>query len=78
MPKGYQHVNLTERTLIAEWRTDQLSLREIARRLQQSHGSISRELRRNRGSGDSYWPPGAQVIVRTRLQHRAFRERLKS
>ena len=47
MPKNYQHLDLTERILIAGWRNEQLSLRAIARRLQRSHASISRELRRN-------------------------------
>ncbi len=78
MPKRYQHLNLTERTLIAGWRHEQLSLREIARRLQRSHTSISRELRRNPWSGGPYWPPGAQILARARLQNRAARERLKS
>jgi len=78
MPKRYQHLDLTERTLIAGWRHDLLSLREIARRLQRSHASISRELRRNLWRGGSYWPPGAQILARARLQHRAYRERLKS
>ncbi len=53
MPKNYQHLDLTERTLIAGWRHDLLSLREIARRLQRSHASISRELRRNLWGGEA-------------------------
>ena len=47
MAKKYRHLDLTERTLISGWRNEQLSLREIARRLKRSHASISRELRRN-------------------------------
>lgn len=78
MPKRYRHLDLTERTLIAGWRNEALSLREIARRLQRSHASISRELRRNLWGGGPYWPPGAQLLARARLSNRAYRERLKS
>ena len=78
MAKRYRHLDLTERTLIFGWRHEQLSLREIARRLKRSHASISRELRRNLWSGGPYWPPGAQILARARLQNRAYRERLKS
>ncbi|MCZ6800763.1 MAG: IS30 family transposase [Nitrospirae bacterium] len=78
MPKNYQHLDLTERILISGWRNEQLSLRTIARRLQRSHASISRELRRNLWGGRQYWPPRAQILARARLQNRACRERLKS
>ena len=78
MAKTYQHLNLTERTLLAEWGKEPLSLREMACRLQRSHASLSRELRRNRWSRGSYWPPGAQILARARLQYRACRDRLKS
>ena len=50
----------------------------FARRLQRSHASISRELRRNLWGGRQYWPPRAQILARARLQNRACRERLKS
>jgi IS30 family transposase len=78
MPKRYKHLDLTERTLISGWRDEQLSLREIARRLKRNHASISRELRRNLWGGHQYWPRGAQILAFARLQNRASRERLKS
>ena len=78
MPKRYRHWDLTERTLISGWRHEQLSFREIARRLKRSHASISRELRRNRWGEGPYWPPGAQILAEARLQNRASRERLQS
>lgn len=78
MAMRYRHLDLTERTLIAGWRHEPLSLREIARRLKRSHATLSRELRRNRGSPGPYGPVGAQILARARLHHRASRERLKS
>lgn len=41
MAQRYQHFNLKERTLIYWWRKEDLSLREMARRLRRSHASIS-------------------------------------
>ena len=78
MAKRYRHLDLTERTLISGWRHEQLSLREIARRLKRSHATISRELQRNLWGGGQYWPPGAQILAGARLQNRAQHERLKS
>ena len=66
MAKSYKHLDLTERTLIAGLRNEQLSLREIARRLKRSHASISRELSRNLWGGRQYWPPGAQILAGAR------------
>ncbi len=74
----YRHFDHKERTLIYWWRKEKLSLREIGRRLRRSHSSISRELRRNRWCGQSYFPRGAQILATTRLRHRVKRDRLKS
>ena len=74
----YSHFDLKERTLIYWWRKEQLSLREMARRLRRSHTSLSRELRRNLWGGRFYYPRGAQIIYDWRLQDRVNRERLKT
>ncbi len=47
MTTHYSHLNKTERTLIKDWKNQWFSLREISRRLNRSHTTISRELRRN-------------------------------
>ena len=78
MDKCYRHFDHKERTLMYWWRKENLSLREIARRLRRSHTSISRELRRNRWCGQSYFPRGAQILAVSRVQRRAKRDRLKS
>ena len=78
MEQCYRHFDHKERTLIYWWRKEQLSLREIGRRLRRSHTSVSRELRRNRWCGKEYFPRGAQILAVSRLQRRAKRDRLKS
>ena len=78
MATSYRHFDHKERTLIYWWRNEQLSLREMARRLRRSHASISRELRRNLWCGRHYDPRGAQLLSTYRVQRRAKRERLKS
>ena len=78
MDKCYRHFDHKERTLMYWWRKENLSLREIARRLRRSHTSISRELRRNRWCGQSYFPRGAQILAASRIRRRAKRDRLKS
>ncbi len=78
MGQQYKHFNYAERALIYWWRKEHLSLREMGRRLQRSHGSISRELRRNLWCGQPYFPRGAQQLYDYRLQDRTTRPRLKS
>lgn len=78
MKQCYRHFDHKERTLIYWWKKEHLSLREIARRLRRSHTSISRELRRNRWCGQSYFPRGAQILSASRVQRQAKRDRLKS
>jgi len=78
MGKNYSHFDHKERTLIYWWRKEQLSLRDMARRLRRSHTSISRELKRNRWCGKEYFPRGAQMLYAYRMQRRAKRDRLKS
>ena len=78
MTKSYRHFDHKERTLIYWWRKENLSRREIARRLQRSPSSISRELRRNLWCGLRYFPRGAQILYNYRVHRRATRYRLKS
>lgn len=61
MAKKYKHLSMHERDQIAVWRGQGLSLREIARRLQRSPGTLSRELKRN----------GAPIYTACYLAHRA-------
>ncbi|MGB0911841.1 MAG: transposase [Nitrospirales bacterium] len=78
MEKQYRHLDHKERTLIYWWRNEQLTLREIGRRLRRSHTSISRELKRNAWRGKPYFSRGAQQLAACRLRHRATRDRLNS
>ena len=74
----YLHLNKTERILIKDWKNRGISLREIGRRLNRSHTTISRELRRNLWCGRHYYITGAQEIYEHRLKRRAKRYRLKT
>ena len=47
MPKTYNHLSSHERDLLAVYRSQGRSLRQIARLLGRDPGTISRELRRN-------------------------------
>ncbi|MFB3041885.1 MAG: transposase [Candidatus Poribacteria bacterium] len=78
MRKNYRYFDLKEGTFIYWWRKEHFSLREIARRVQRSHASISRKLRRNLWSGSHYYPRGAQLIADDRVPSRAKRCRLQS
>jgi len=81
MNSTYTHLSHFERGRIFEWRHYQkLSIREIARRLNRSHTTISRELKRNINKGyvPTYYPNIAQQKAEYRLSHRAQRDKLKS
>ena len=78
MATYYSHLNKTERTLIKDWKNQCISLREIGRRLNRSHTTISRELRRNLWCGRHYYIRGAQELYEYRLKRRARRYRLKT
>ncbi|GJL66591.1 MAG: hypothetical protein NPIRA05_15620 [Nitrospirales bacterium] len=54
MGKHDSHFDHKERTLIYWGRKEDLSFREMGRRLRRSHTSISRELKRNRWCGQAY------------------------
>lgn len=53
---SYQHLTLEERYVIAHLHMHKVSLREIARRLQRHHSTISRELKRNGPPAGAHWP----------------------
>ena len=58
---SYAQLTLEERFVIYHLRLYKLSIREIARRLNRSHSTISRELKRNAPIlGTVYWAVGAQ------------------
>ena len=78
MATYYTHLNKTERTLLKDWRNQGVSMREIGRRLNRSHTTISRELRRNLWCGKHYYIRSAQEFYERRLQQRAQRYRLKT
>jgi len=49
----YKHLSLQEREILAVWQGQEVSQREIARRLGRNQSSLSRELRRNIGGSGS-------------------------
>ena len=75
---AYKHLNYQERTLIKNWLNLGLSCREIGRRLNRSHTTISREIKRNLWCGRHYYIRGAQEFYEARLKKRAQRFRLKA
>jgi len=78
MGTHYTHIDKRERTLIKDWHNQGISRREIGRRLNRSHSTISRELRRNLWCGKHYYITGAQMLYERRLKQRARRYRLKN
>ena len=69
MSKSYQHLSRDERAAIAIGLEQGLSRRAIARRLNRSPGTISREVRRN-GGKRVYHP----ALARQRREARRFRQ----
>lgn len=58
--KGYSHLSLEEREKLYGWKQKGLSLREISRKLNRSHGTLVREFKRNMRYGRAYLPCVAQ------------------
>jgi IS30 family transposase len=56
---AYKRVTEMERTLVYRWKQAGFGIRDTARLLQRSASSISREIKRNKGSR-KYWPQQAQ------------------
>ena len=65
---SYEQLTLEERFVIYHLRLVRLSVREIARRLNRHHSTISRELKRNgaRYPGAVYWALSAQECAQQR------------
>ncbi|MBL4781977.1 MAG: IS30 family transposase [Porticoccaceae bacterium] len=78
MGAHYSHLDKRERTLLKAWHGQGLGMREMGRRLNRHHSTISRELRRNLWCGRDYYITGAEQIYAARLRRRAQRYRLKS
>ena len=78
MGRQFSHLDRRERTLIKSWHNEGISFREIGRRLNRSHSTISREMSRNLWCGKHYYIDGAEIIYRLRLKWRAERIRLKN
>ncbi len=79
MPITYCHLTKEERDLIAVWKSEERSFREIARCLGRDPGTISRELHRNAPPihPGYYLPHRAQARYDARNAARAQRPRLK-
>lgn len=75
----YTRISAEERRFIYEWRKDDLSLSEIARRLKRNKGSISREVGRNSGQkGYRYKQAQRQAETQaTRAGDRTFNEEMR-
>lgn len=58
----YKHLNIKERESIWEMKIKGYSMREIAQEVKRSAGTVSRELRRNKGG--KYWPSRAQKSMK--------------
>jgi len=61
-----RYLSHQERVAIADLRREGHSIREIARRIDRSHSSISRELRRNHSAQGPYRPEAAQLKATAR------------
>jgi len=61
MKNKYLRLSSTERQLIASWKKDGVSNKEIGRRLNRNTSTISREIKRNSWKGEIYEPLHAQA-----------------
>ncbi len=81
MTKEYRHLSLMERQLLFNWyHYQKKSMREIARLLDRSHSTISREIKRNMTTYyvPTYYPHPAHHQYLQRIRARARRTKLKS
>ena len=70
----YHYLNGIKFIILNIHECPRLSIREIAKRLNRSHTTISRELKRNSGCWcDQYYPNPAQFDANKRLSDRAKR-----
>jgi len=78
MEKGYRHLSLAERDRITEMKSDDMSLRAIAKELGRSPSTLSRELKRNStASYKIYLSHRAHERAVTRKKESGMRPRLK-
>ncbi len=73
----YHHLSLEEREKLFAWRLMGISLREISRRLNRSHTSLSRELKRHTKYGQSYLPCKADNQATRLANNQRFKAPLK-
>ena len=66
MPQDYTHLDLDDRCAIARLHEGGQSIRQIAAALDRSPSTVSRELKRNRGTKVGYQPAYAQQQARAR------------
>lgn len=76
--RTFHHLSLEEREKLYGWQKENLSLREIAKRLSRSHTSLSRELQRNAKYGNPYLPCQAQKKADKRCLGQRRKAPLKS
>ena len=72
---SYRQLNVEERTLIARFLSQGCSCREIGRRLERSHSTISREISRNAWSEDFYMNTEAHARALRRRRQARHRQR---
>lgn len=72
--KKYRHLSLEEREKLYGWIAKKLSLREIARRLDRSHSSLVRELKRH----TRYEKPYLPCIAERRTKRWAIKQRYQA
>jgi len=63
---SFTHLTEKERYVISHLIVDDLSIREVARRLGRSHTTISREIKSNRSGGGVYWYHGIDKWIKPR------------
>lgn len=78
MKRTYKHLSLEEREKYFAWKDQAMSLREIARRLERSHSTFSREPKRNAKYGKAYLPCSAQRTAERRGEKQRRKAPLKS
>lgn len=76
--KKYGHLSLEEREKLYGWRQKGLSLRKIAKRLDRSHSSLVRELKRHTRYGKPYLPCLAEKRTRRWAMKQRYQAPLKS
>ena len=76
--KGHKKITSDERDKIAQWISQKVGVREIARRLGRSHGSICAELERNAHKEAGYVAIHAQTLANERKAKARKRHPLKS